>query len=68
MRGTTPARVALLVGKQPKATLAAYQRRLGALGIRFDALTRRDVAGGALAGYGAVVAPPDDGGVPGSRA
>jgi hypothetical protein len=58
VRGAQPARVALLVRGQPAATLAAYQRRLDALGIRVDALTGRDVAAGALAAYTALVVPP----------
>ena len=64
VRGARRARVALLLANQPRAGLAAYQRRLDGLGIRFDALTLRDVAGGAPAGYRAVVAPPAGGGVP----
>jgi hypothetical protein len=62
VRGAQRARVALLVGKRPGIALAPYQRRLDALGIRFDALTLRDLAGGALAGYAVLVAPPVDGG------
>ena len=62
--GARRARVALLLADQSRASLAAYQQRLDGLGIRFDALTLRDVAGGAPAGYGAVVAPPARGGVP----
>ena len=58
VRGASPARVALLVAGQPAATLAAYQKRLDALGIRFDAFTARDVAQAALDGYAAVVVPP----------
>ena len=58
VRGPRPARVALLVRGQPQATLAAYQARLDALGIRFDALTGRDLTQGLLDGYGAVVIPP----------
>lgn len=64
VRGARPAPVALLVGRRPSEAVAAYQARLDALGVRFDALTARDVAGGALAGYRAVVAPPGSGAVP----
>ena len=42
VRGARPARVALLVSRQPAAALLPFQRRLDALGIRFDALTPRD--------------------------
>jgi FlgD Ig-like domain len=63
VRGAKPARVALLVGKRPSAALAPYQRRLDALGIRFDALTQRDAARGGLNGYAVVVAPPVAGSV-----
>jgi hypothetical protein len=63
VQGASRARVALLVGKRPTAALAAYQWRLDLLGIRFDALTLRDAAGGALGGYAVVVAPPVAGGV-----
>jgi hypothetical protein len=58
VRGAQPARVALLVAGQPAATLAAFQRRLDALGVRFDAFTGRDLAQGALDGYAAIVVPP----------
>jgi hypothetical protein len=61
VRGAARARVALLVGAGPVAADAAYQRRLDALGIPFDALTARDAAGGSLSGYRVVVAPPADG-------
>jgi hypothetical protein len=64
VRGASRARVALLVGKRPSAVLAAYQRRLDGLGIRFDALTSRDAAGGALGRYTVVVAPPGAGRIP----
>ena len=50
VRGASPARVALLVRGQPLATLTAFQKRLDALGIRFDALTGRDVAQGRWTG------------------
>ena len=58
VRGASPARVALLVRGQSPATLTAFQKRLDALGIRFDALTGRDVAQGALDGYSTLVVPP----------
>jgi hypothetical protein len=61
VRAAVPARVALLVGARPTAGDTAYQRRLDALGIRFDAFTRRDAAAGALQGRAVVVAPPDAG-------
>jgi FlgD Ig-like domain len=64
VRGATPARVALLVGPRPTSADLAYQRRLDALGIRFDVLTRRDLADGALSGYAVAVAPPDSGATP----
>jgi hypothetical protein len=63
VRGTRPARVALLVSGHARVTLAAYQRRLDALGIRFDAVTLRDAAAGGLDGYKALVAPPGGGSV-----
>ena len=58
VRGARPAHVALVVRGQPRTTLAAYQRRLDELGIRFDALTPRDVGTGAAAGYNVAVVPP----------
>ena len=58
VRGGRPAHVALVVRGQPRTTLAAYQRRLDGLGIRFDALTPRDVGTGAAEGYNVVVVPP----------
>jgi hypothetical protein len=61
VRAAVPARVALLVGLRPTAGDAVYQRRLDALGIRFDAFTRRDAAAGLLRGHAVVVAPPDAG-------
>ena len=57
VRGARPARVALLVAGQPASVLLPFQRRLDALGIRFDAVTRRDLRGGVLDGYAAVVVP-----------
>ena len=63
LRGVRRARVALLVSRRPEATLAAYQRRLDALGIHFDAVTLRDASAGGLDGYKVLVAPPVDGGV-----
>jgi hypothetical protein len=63
VRGARPARVALLITRRPGPTLAAYQRRLDALGIRFDAVTVRDASAGALDGYKVLVVPPVDGGV-----
>jgi hypothetical protein len=70
VRDPRRARVALLVGRRPVPRDAVYQRKLDALGIRFDALTRRDASDGALAGYAVVVAPREDGAVapiPGAR-
>ncbi|MDX6621553.1 MAG: hypothetical protein QOK36_3939 [Gaiellales bacterium] len=70
VRDARRARVALLVGRRPVPKDAVYQRKLDALGIRFDALTRRDASDGALAGYAVVVAPREDGAVapiPGAR-
>jgi hypothetical protein len=58
VRGGRPAHVALVVLGQPRTTLAAYQRRLDGLGIRFDALTPRDLSTGAAEGYNVVVVPP----------
>jgi hypothetical protein len=58
VRGAQRANVALVVGGQPRATLAAYQRRLDGLGVRFDALTRRDLGAGAARGYKVLVVPP----------
>jgi hypothetical protein len=57
LRGAHPARVALVI-RAPTAAVAAYQRRLDALGIRFDVLTERDVQRGALRGYRVAVVPP----------
>jgi hypothetical protein len=58
VRGARPARVALLlVSGQPASMLLPFQRRLDALGIRFDAITTRDLRGDPLDGYKAVVAP-----------
>ena len=42
---------------QPASMLLPFQRRLDALGIRFDAMTTRDLRGGRLDGYKAVVVP-----------
>jgi hypothetical protein len=59
VRGAQRARVALLlVEGQPRSTLAAYQRRLDRLGIRFDALTLRDARAGAANDYKVLVVPP----------
>ena len=57
VRGARPARVALLVARQPASVLLPFQRRLDALGIRFDAITLRDQRAGALDGYKAIVVP-----------
>ena len=57
VRGARPARVALLVSKQPASVLLPFQRRLDALGIRFDAITLRDQREGVLDGYKAIVVP-----------
>jgi hypothetical protein len=57
------ARVALLLGIRPTLADEAYQRRLDALGIRFDAFTGHDFSAGALDGYKVIVAPPEGGGV-----
>jgi hypothetical protein len=65
VRGAKPARVALLVSKRPRAVLGAYQRRLDALGIRFDAVTLRDASAGDLHGYKVLVVPPVGGSVAG---
>jgi hypothetical protein len=63
VRGAQRARVALLLGARPTLADEAYQRRLDALGTRFDAFTRHDFTAGALDGYKVVVAPPEGGGV-----
>jgi hypothetical protein len=63
VHGARRARVALLVGRRPATGDGAYQRKLDALGIRFDAFTTRDARDGALGGYAVVVAPPHGGGV-----
>jgi hypothetical protein len=63
VRGATRARVALLLGRRPTVADEAYQRRLDALGIRFDPFTGRDFTAGALDGYKVIVAPPEAGGV-----
>ena len=57
VRGARPARVALLVSRQPASVLLPFQRRLDALGIRFDAVTIRDQREGVLDGYKAIVVP-----------
>ena len=57
VRGARPARVALLIGRQPASMLLPFQRRLDALGIRFDAVTLRDVRRGILDDYAVVVVP-----------
>jgi hypothetical protein len=57
VRGARPARVALLVSRQPASVLRPFQRRLDALGIRFDAITLRDQREGVLDGYKALVVP-----------
>ena len=57
VRGARPARVALLVSRQPASVLLPFQRRLDALGIRFDAITLRDQREGVLDGYKAIVVP-----------
>ncbi|MDX6629529.1 MAG: FlgD Ig-like domain, partial [Gaiellales bacterium] len=61
VRGARAARVALLVADRPQISDEAYQRRLDALGIRFDVLTTRDAAAGALSGYKVVIQPPGAG-------
>jgi hypothetical protein len=63
VRGARPARVALLISGRPVATLTAYQRRLDALGVRFDAVTSRDASAGVLNGYRVLIVPPAGGGV-----
>jgi FlgD Ig-like domain len=60
VRGAQHARVALVVATRPDAAALPFQRRLDALGIRFDVLTQRDVEEHALLGYTAIVAPPFD--------
>jgi hypothetical protein len=67
VRGARPARVALLVGRGPASALLPFQRRLDALGIRFDAVTMRDVRAGVLAGYAVLVAPAVGGGAEGIK-
>ncbi len=64
VRGARPARVALLIDGRSSAVLAPFQRRLDALGIRFDAVTLRDLAVPGSGGYRVLVVPP----VNGSRA
>jgi hypothetical protein len=63
VRGARPARVALMVSGRPRATLAAYQRRLDSLGIRFDAVTSRDASAGVLDSYKVLIVPPVGGSV-----
>jgi len=65
VRGARAARVALLVSRQPASVLLPFQRRLDALGIRFDAITLRDQREGVLDGYKAVVVPAVGGGADG---
>ena len=60
VRGAQHARVALVVATRPDEAALPFQRRLDALGIRFDVLTQRDVEEHALLGYTAIVAPPFD--------
>ncbi|MDX6599250.1 MAG: hypothetical protein QOE87_3137 [Gaiellales bacterium] len=57
VRGARPARVALLIGRRPASVFLPFQRRLDALGIRFDAITLRDAREGVLDGYKVVVVP-----------
>ena len=57
VRGERRARVALLVSGRPASVLLPYQRRLDALGIRFDAVTLRDLRGSVLDTYAVVVVP-----------
>ncbi len=58
VRGARPARVALFVTGRSASVLLPYQRRLDALGIRFDAVTLRDAREGVLGGYDVLVVPP----------
>jgi hypothetical protein len=62
VRGARPARVALLVSGRPASVLLPYQRRLDALGIRFDAVTLRDARRRVVDAYAVLVVPPLDGG------
>jgi hypothetical protein len=62
VRGARPARVALLLNRQPASVLLPYVRRLDSLGIRFDAITIRDQRAGVLDGYAALVVPGAIGG------
>jgi hypothetical protein len=57
VRGARPARVALVITDPRAAALLPFQRRLDALGIRFDAFTLRDLRAGALDGYAVAVVP-----------
>jgi hypothetical protein len=61
VRGARPARVALLVNRQPASVLLPFQRRLDVLGVRFDAITLRDQREGVLDGYRAIVVPAGGG-------
>ena len=63
VEGRQGARVALLVSGRPSATLGTYQRRLDALGVRFDAVTLRGARAGDLDGYKVLVVPPVGGSV-----
>ena len=63
VKGRQGARVALLVSGRPSATLGTYQRRLDALGVRFDAVTLRGARAGDLDGYKVLVVPPVGGSV-----
>src|SRR5262249_3614358 len=51
VRGAGRARVALLTSGRPASVLAPFQRRLDALGIRFDAVTENDLRQGRGAAY-----------------
>ncbi|HET6175068.1 MAG TPA: hypothetical protein VFD90_20870 [Gaiellales bacterium] len=65
VRGARPARVALLISRQAAAVLEEFQRRLDALGIRFDAVTQRDARAGVLDRYKVLVIPAVGGGIDG---
>src|SRR6185369_4243627 len=62
---STSSPIALLVSRQPASVLLPFQRRLDALGTRFDAITLRDQREGVLDGYKAVVVPAVGGGADG---
>lgn len=57
VRGARRARVAIVTSGRAASVLAPFQRRLDALGIRFDAVTLQDIRKGRASGYRVLVVP-----------